>query len=33
MRRRDGLNEFFACPMKARKLLYTTNAIESLNSR
>ena len=33
MRRWDGLNEFFAYPMEARKMLYRTNAIESLNSR
>ena len=32
MRHWDDLNEFFAYPMEVRKILYTTNAIESLNS-
>ena len=28
----ENLNEFFAYPMDIRKAIYTTNAIESLNS-
>ena len=33
MRRWDDLNGFFAYPMEVRKMLYATNAIESLNAR
>ena len=32
LRRWDDLNEFFAYPMEVRKMLYTTNSIESLNA-
>ena len=32
MRHWDDLNEFFAYPAEVRKLLYTTNSIESLNA-
>ena len=32
MRHWDDLNTFFAYPMEVRKMLYTTNAIESLNA-